>query len=373
MARSYDSAFEAFEHDVGRCSRIVEVGRLVGDMARRVVGVSALNFIPLGDQPGVMGEAYNFAVDNPVEEVNATALLFEKEFESEVLPFEQLFRRAPCCLDLNAVRGQRFLETTTIYNEFWRRFRIERQVLASMGDRHDPLGFITFVRRVSDPAFGDDDLRTMERIRGIAERAVLGLRTFDVAAGVESVLRNLEESIPLAAWLFDDLGRLCWMTREASLRLNLAAMQVGSRRLRWGSREVIEALQAVALGTFHHPERTGAGCLHDHANILRAGERLVVKPVSKELFNRPCALVAIREKKSTAAEQLHPGRLQSLGLSPREAEVASLAAQGYTVANIAGNLNIRDSTVQSHLKSIYRKLGVTSRAELACRAMVEDD
>ncbi len=51
-------------------------------------------------------------------------------------------------------------------------------------------------------------------------------------------------------------------------------------------------------------------------------------------------------------------------LSPREAEVLKLAARGYTSTYISKALFISDSTVRTHLKSVYRKLGVSSKVEL---------
>ena len=54
----------------------------------------------------------------------------------------------------------------------------------------------------------------------------------------------------------------------------------------------------------------------------------------------------------------------SAELSPREAEVLKLAARGYTSTYISKTLFISDSTVRTHLKSIYRKMGVSSKVEL---------
>ncbi len=51
-------------------------------------------------------------------------------------------------------------------------------------------------------------------------------------------------------------------------------------------------------------------------------------------------------------------------LTPREREVARLAAQGYTAREIGELLFISKRTVESHLARIYPKLGVTSKAEL---------
>ena len=51
------------------------------------------------------------------------------------------------------------------------------------------------------------------------------------------------------------------------------------------------------------------------------------------------------------------------GLTAREVEVLRHAAQGLSYAQIAERLIISARTVDAHLRSIYGKLGVTSRNE----------
>jgi len=52
-------------------------------------------------------------------------------------------------------------------------------------------------------------------------------------------------------------------------------------------------------------------------------------------------------------------------LSPRETEVAELAAQGLTDKEIARHLNLTFSTVRTHLDNAFAKLGARNRAQLA--------
>ncbi|HEY2603463.1 MAG TPA: response regulator transcription factor [Thermoleophilaceae bacterium] len=55
-------------------------------------------------------------------------------------------------------------------------------------------------------------------------------------------------------------------------------------------------------------------------------------------------------------------------LTPREADVLELLQEGRTNAEIAHTLSIGIETVRTHARNIYRKLGITSRRDLASLA-----
>jgi DNA-binding CsgD family transcriptional regulator len=54
----------------------------------------------------------------------------------------------------------------------------------------------------------------------------------------------------------------------------------------------------------------------------------------------------------------------SARLSPREAEVAELAAHGFSDKEIARRLNLKFATVRTHLDNAFSKLGVRNRTQL---------
>lgn len=58
-------------------------------------------------------------------------------------------------------------------------------------------------------------------------------------------------------------------------------------------------------------------------------------------------------------------RLLATQLTPRESEVARLAAEGLTNRSIAGTLKISERTVHHHCEAIFGKLGIRSRWQLA--------
>lgn len=68
-------------------------------------------------------------------------------------------------------------------------------------------------------------------------------------------------------------------------------------------------------------------------------------------------------------DEFWPGARQ--GLSQRESEILSFVVAGLSNRGIAGKLVIGDETVKSHLRSIYRKLGVNDRTAAVAVALRE--
>jgi DNA-binding NarL/FixJ family response regulator len=59
--------------------------------------------------------------------------------------------------------------------------------------------------------------------------------------------------------------------------------------------------------------------------------------------------------------------MAELGITPREAEIVALIAEGLRNREIAERLFISLQTVKDHNHSIFRKAGVRSRMELVNR------
>ena len=100
--------------------------------------------------------------------------------------------------------------------------------------------------------------------------------------------------------------------------------------------------------------------------LLRAGRRRAAREdiaAASEVFER---LGAAAWANRAAAEQARiGGRAASRWeLTSSERSVADLAATGHSNREIADRLVLSVRTVESHLGSVYRKLGVRSRAQL---------
>lgn len=82
----------------------------------------------------------------------------------------------------------------------------------------------------------------------------------------------------------------------------------------------------------------------------------------------PEVLAKLMAHVETPAPAAAPAQVES-GLTDREMEVLTRAAEGQRSKEIADALYITERTVKAHLTSIFGKLGATSRAEAIARAM----
>jgi DNA-binding CsgD family transcriptional regulator len=83
-----------------------------------------------------------------------------------------------------------------------------------------------------------------------------------------------------------------------------------------------------------------------------------------EMIFRGLGAVVWAERAAAESARLGLTRSIALALTPTEARVARLAGDGLSTRAVAEELRISPRTVETHLASIYGKLGVSSRAEL---------
>jgi len=92
---------------------------------------------------------------------------------------------------------------------------------------------------------------------------------------------------------------------------------------------------------------------------LRAAHNTFVQVRAEGFANR-----ALRELRATGEPVLARGHGSITRLTTQEAQIATLARDGYTNAEIAGQLYISPRTVEWHLNHIFGKLDITSRRQL---------
>lgn len=83
---------------------------------------------------------------------------------------------------------------------------------------------------------------------------------------------------------------------------------------------------------------------------------------------------ALAGRVALSAARLSAGEFWSgahLGLTQRESEVLELMVSGHSNKGIAGKLVVSEDTVKTHIRGLYRKLGVTDRSGATAVALRE--
>ena len=198
------------------------------------------------------------------------------------------------------------------------------------------------------------------REMGVTNPAVASWRSAAVAA--YRALGQHDEAVALAAEQLE-------LARKGSTRV---ALGVALRVHGAASVRLDELAEAVGVLEATPARYELALALADHGACLRrAGQRTLARESLRralDLAERTGAAgLADTVRQELIAAGARPRRAALTGpdaLTAGERRVAALAAEGASNRQIAEHLFITQATVETHLRHAFRKLGITSRAEL---------
>ena len=145
---------------------------------------------------------------------------------------------------------------------------------------------------------------------------------------------------------------------EAELALDASDLAAAAPRL-----EEALALAAACAAPYEHAlthiavarHRAAGGCPAEASRALDAARRILGPLGARPALTRIDSLAAWIETEADSSSPLS-------GLTPRELDVLRLVAEGLTDATVAERLFISPRTVGQHLRSVYAKLGISSRS-----------
>ncbi len=286
-----------------------------------------------------MGSSDEFPTEQLMEGARHAFPLIERDWQ----PTTAFFRDPVHTFDMNAVLPWTRLERMEVYQTYWRPCRLERQLLAFLGSPTMPLGVICLARGKRSRGFSQADVALLDRVRQLTEPALASLAAEAAHSETSCVLAALAEGLPTPCALLDEAGRVLWLNDEAARRTGTEATRIGLT--------CILGKQPSMASQWHEAI---AECLRRGGGPGWCIGRLTIREIRCP-DGRLVYLVVDPE----------PVRVRGSSLSAREWEVAQLAARGFAIINIAAQLGLSDGTVRNHLKNIYRKMGVRSRASLA--------
>jgi len=250
---------------------------------------------------------------------------------------------------------QREFHRLALYNEFFRKIGVEYQIVIGLPAPSPRVGGVALSRK--GPDFSERERMLLSVLQPHIVQAHRNAEAFSrVKREATLVLTGLEEvggGIVLSGpdggiRLATQLSRQ-WLTTYFG-RSALRAKRLPDALQRWVKSQMTTTTQGAS--TVFSARRPLV--------VEREQTRLVVRLLPARGGN----LLLLEQQRTV----LVPASLESLGLSPREAEVLAWVAQGKTDADIGAILRLSPRTVAKHLEHIYDRLGVENRSAAAALA-----
>jgi DNA-binding CsgD family transcriptional regulator len=239
-----------------------------------------------------------------------------------------------------------------IYQEFFRPAGIEHQISIALPSAGRRLIRITLNRAHGD--FSERDRLVLNLVRPHVAEALANAEALESIGGARTNLERVAEVADVGIVIVRG-GRVAYLNPRA--REQLSAYFAASPML---PRRLPDTL-AEWLGTRRRPRGDGGVALPRKPLFVERDDSLLE---IRALSDADGQLLVLRERLTRIA----PPRLESLGLTRRQAEVLAWLAQGKANIEIATILAISPHTVGRHVEAIFEKLGVQTRTAAAAAA-----
>lgn len=342
------------------CAQSLEPSNLLAEIAE-VIGSVVPNdatFIAATDPETMLGLGAGF-VRNMPEEMCEPFWAYEFEVP-DFAKFVDLLREDRPVADLHTVTGGR-PERSARWREFSRHRHLRAELRAVLKAGGRGWGIVQLNREEADGSgFTAPEQDFLHQIGPTVARALR-------QSALRRITQDCTSTSPGMAILDAD-HRLVSATPEAIEWLNRLQSYRRRRRAELGVQvpwEVVHASQRARA-------RVLAGGSTPTRTRVRTDCGLWV------LIHASCLSTADGDPGQTAvviepatASEMAPLIVEAYGITPRELDVTNALARGLSISEIAGQLHLSRYTVQDHLKRIYEKVGVASRAELVAKMFAD--
>jgi DNA-binding CsgD family transcriptional regulator len=218
------------------------------------------------------------------------------------------------------------------------------------------LGALYLARSDDCPAFSSRDIAHMARAKRHVELALDRAILYESADQRGSALGWAMNQLDVATIVSAADGRT-YFENQALRRLVRVHRGAGSMVSELVSGNIV-LLRRGPQRVVINASTLGSGGNGPGAEAGTADLRLTVKTVALRAGQSTTVSFAFLQRKNLAAPVDH------VPLSAREREIVAWVAEGLTNRQISGLAFVSENTVRQHLKRVFRKLNVHSRAEL---------
>jgi DNA-binding CsgD family transcriptional regulator len=271
------------------------------------------------------------------------ARLFRCEFSAgEPASYRSLIGQHGSAAILSDVTGGE-LNRASRYRDIFEPFGLTDELRAVLWADGTAWGSATLLR-----AGGRFEARDMKAVSAIAKQAADGIR-LALLRGAASRPEAVQE--PPGIFELQPDGRVEPTTVPAEYWLNLVGVKL------------VTAVNATAAAIRANPGWTGA------ASRLALGDGRVLS-IHAAAMIRADGMVAVIVDRARPAE-VSAMLVDAYGLTARQRDVLGRLLLGRPMTHLAHSLGISEHTAQDHRKAIYRRMGVSSRSELAALLQFE--
>lgn len=253
------------------------------------------------------------------------------------------------------------LKKSLFYREFWAPLGVNDSVGILLFEGSAPLGHISVRRRSGNLRYGEAEEARLRSVADILHSALARSRQLRILEARAAAFERLNVDSGGGLIVFDERGAV------------LEVEGIGRNVLDVYNSELSRAVndyrsdKTRSHGIFAPPpERETAANTTGGASEIVNDAGMSKGPFYFEfrrsaIEGRARTLCILQEKRSAPREEIHlPSNVH---FTPRERDVLQLLARGLDNLSIAKTLNIGLYTTKDHVKAIFRKLNVKTRAE----------
>jgi DNA-binding CsgD family transcriptional regulator len=249
---------------------------------------------------------------------------------------------------VDTVASMEEFEHTEYYREFLRLCNMHHEMDAYLAWGGRLLGGFFVARPKTRPAFSDDELKLLARVAEPLAIHLFRCLLLHRLRAVDSSLKSaLHLILPRGSFLLDDDLVCIFADPDA----------VACLGIREGDRWTNPLVQL-----FRH--RLGGPGVAQTSFYLKDGRQVSVFAAPSCSEGVPVIVGHVGNGRTVLRDRWHTFA-ERYGLTHRELQIAWQAAAGRSNRHIATDLGISELTVKTHLKNIFKKVGVSSRTELA--------
>ena len=231
-----------------------------------------------------------------------------------------------------------------------------------------PMHVMTVFKTANSGPFTPYERELLEYIGLTFSNSIKPYKTWLQTQHVLSATEHLFDSFPNGYGILSENGTLLYHNRKF---LELTSAITGEPNLEQILKKLIPALPFPLGGTPRNQE-------YGKSFEREFDEITLSQKVEKHYFATGYEVLhylsvapKVQARVTAAATPLSSEMLLKYGFTVRETEVLRLLAHGSKSQEIAASLFVSESTVRSHIRNIYSKLGVSNRMELLAKLQPE--